>query len=400
MVLVIKAPSKFCLEEEYMHFTVQSPHLLRPTSAVFPSHPPRTPSSYTSQLWEITTDSKINVLFVFLPFVLFPVGSSIVTFVTSLLVIMPLANTLGILTEDIALSQSTAIATLINVTFGSATEFIINLALMSAGEFDLIQYSLLGSVLSNMLLDLGMSIVIYGLRPSSPNMNFNPQAVRVYSSVLMLMSFAFFVPMTVVLVHNIDVIGMSRQIALVLCVMYITYLVFQLRTHADMFATSDDVEYYASRFSLSVCFVCMAVLACLLSVASNAFVSNIETTIEHLHLTRHFIGVILIPMVGNAPEHVSTTTQAYKGNLDISFGIAIGSSIQISCFVVPLLVLIAWAFGQPLSMNFQPFSTIIMFVSVIVLNQNLRTTTGTCHWLNGALLMFSYAMLCIAFLHV
>eukprot|EP00760_Papus_ankaliazontas_P007869 PhM_4_TR13571/c0_g1_i1/m.80123/K07300/chaA, CAX; Ca2+:H+ antiporter len=359
--------------------------------------------SVPMQLFNLVMDSKLNALLLLLPFAMFSEwfswGDGMV-FATNFLVLIPLAAMLGTLTEDLALHSNPSIAALINVTFGNATEMIISIVALRAGAFDVIRYSLMGSVLGNMLLVLGCSFIAAGVKFSSSE--YNLHAVNTYGSVLLLSSMSFVIPSTFQIMNGTDgLLALSRELAVCSIFMYAAFLSFQLVTHKHVFDDDDnegEEEEEYPQFSFVFGVVLMGIVGTIISVCSDYLVESIDGTVHSWSLSRHFIGVILIPIVGNAAEHVAAITQAYKGNLDISFGIAIGSSIQIACFVVPFTVLTAWACGLPLTMNFHPFATCIVFCSVVVLNT--LTTTGRCHWLNGVMLLLAYVMLSLAYLHM
>lgn len=353
--------------------------------------------------------SKLNVMLVVIPFAFMSHAlnwSNVAVFFLNFIILIPLAAMLGDFTEDLALRSNEAIGALINVTFGNATEMIISVFALRAGLFDIIKQSLVGSVLGNMLLVLGCSFIAGGVKRSA--VHFSSTAANVYCSLLLLSVMSFVIPTAFVQLHTNpqDILHVSRQIAVVTFLTYVAYIAFQLVTHKNLFDGTDgdkndgnnsEEEDEEPQFSFWFAFVGMGIAAVLISVGSDYIIDSIEGAAHEWGVSKHFMSVILLPIVGNAAEHATAVTQGYKGHMDIALGVAIGSSIQISSFVVPFMVLVAWTMDLPLDMNFHPFSTVILFVSVVTTNS--LVIDGKSHWLEGLMLLSAYMMLMIAFIY-
>eukprot|EP00760_Papus_ankaliazontas_P002871 PhM_4_TR11307/c0_g1_i1/m.46962/K07300/chaA, CAX; Ca2+:H+ antiporter len=386
------------------------------TASPFDSNP-------ISQVKKLCMGSKLNVLLFAVPLGFLSAAgdwSEAATFTFNFMALIPLAAMLGDFTEDLALRSNEAIGALINVTFGNATEMIISIFALKAGMYDIIKQSLAGSVLGNMLLVLGCSFLAGGMREKQHR--FNATAANVYCSLLLLSTMTFVVPTAFVQLHpNQDqILHVSRLIALISLSTYCAYIGFQLITHKFLFDgkgehhphhaqpiseeagaqdndDDDDDDDEEPQFTFWFAFVGMGVVAVLISFCSDFIVGAIEGTAKEIGMSKHFIGVILLPIVGNAAEHATAVTQGYKGNMDISLGVAIGSSIQVSAMVVPFIVIVAWMIGAPLDMNFHPFSVAALFVSVVTTNS--LVVDGKAHWLEGLMLLSAYAILCVAYFY-
>eukprot|EP01012_Entosiphon_sulcatum_P056953 TRINITY_DN8066_c1_g1_i1.p1 TRINITY_DN8066_c1_g1~~TRINITY_DN8066_c1_g1_i1.p1 ORF type:complete len:403 (+),score=63.52 TRINITY_DN8066_c1_g1_i1:178-1386(+) len=351
---------------------------------------------------DIITGSYINVLLVFVP-VSLPFGllgwSGTATFALAFLSLIPLAAMLGDITEDLARHTNAAFGALLNATFGNATEVIISFFALHNEMYDVIKSSLLGSVLGNTMLVLGTALLAGGIRQR--DVTFNQKAVNIYTSLLLLAIMGVIVPTS--FYHTLgasqaQTLSMSRAIAILMCLSYIAYLFFQLRTHKERFEADDDEEEEEAQMPLWLGVGLLALVTILISFESQFLVNNLETTAVQWGLGRTFISVILLPIVGNAAEHATAVLMAYRNKMDIACGVAIGSAIQISLFAIPLMVLVSWVWGKSLDLNFHPFSTIGVFLSVLVTNSLVYD--GESNWLEGVLLLCAYCMLAIAYLFV
>lgn len=361
--------------------------------------------SMFDQLVKHVKSSYMNALYAFVPIAFIAkiagMGESIV-FIISFLALIPLAAALGDFTEDLALRTNEAIGALINVTFGNATELIISIMALRYGEFELIKNSLVGSVLGNMLLVLGTAFVVGGLKINL--MKFSATAAQTYMASLFFACFGFIVP-TSFFSLNSDAsdphfaLAISREISLLMVGMYCLYIFFQMKTHKSLFEgeAGEDDEDEEPQFSYLFALIALAIVAVLISFLSDFMVESVSGAAEGLHLSKYFIGLVLIPIVGNVAEHASAIIMAAKGKLDIAVGIALGSSIQIGMFVMPLLVFIAWIFGQPLNMNVTPFTCTCLFAGIVLTFSIVSGGTG--NYLTGAKLLAAYVMLVIAFLN-
>ncbi|KAI8839592.1 Sodium/calcium exchanger protein-domain-containing protein [Chytridium lagenaria] len=275
--------------------------------------------------------------------------------------------------------------------WSAPTVFALNFLALRAGLVNVVQASLLGSVLSNLLLVLGLSFLCGGFRYSEQS--FNETAAQTSASLLAITVCAFVLPaafkFALVAGHNGDaealLLNLSRGTAIVLFLMYILYLFFQLKTHKHLYESNEEDETKPQMSLISV--VTMLVVVTLAVAFSAEFlVESIEGISKSWHLSETFLGLVVIPIVGNAAEHMTAVTVAMKNKMDLSISIAIGSSLQICLFATPFCVLTGWILNQPMSMAFGVFETAVVFTSVYVSN-----------WLEGAMLLSAYAIITIAF---
>lgn len=352
-------------------------------------------------------------------------------FVFSFFALIPLAALLGDFTEDICKRSNEVIGALVNVTFGNATELIISFMALRARLFDLIKYALIGSVLGNMLLVLGTGLFLGGIRRKM--LCFNVTASNTYIPLLMLSVMSFLIPSgfgitlerrtpAQQIAADAAVLSVSRAIAIVTALVYLAYLWFQLVTHKDVFdddtsdstgSTSvnsdadqelkgnsdsiDEEESDAPEFTLFFALGGLAFVSVLISYISDVLVDSVQGAALEYNIPSPFIGLILVPIVGNAAEHATAVIMAQKGRLDVAIGVALGSSIQIALFVMPVLVIGGWFAGLPLDMNFHPFATAMLLVCVLVASQVVAD--GKSNWLEGVMLVGAYVMVAIATFH-
>lgn len=320
-------------------------------------------------------------------------------FVTSALAIIPLAGLLGRATEHLTTHVGAGVGSLLNASLGNAAELIIALAALREGLHDVVKASLTGSILGNILLVLGASMIAGGVKYE--RQKFNQTAAGMGASLLLLAAVGLIIPALfhftaadrgVKIEHEL-----SLDIAIVLFVIYGFSLAFSLKTHRHLF-TGDPHDAHdmgevpwSYRMSVSV----LAAVAILIGVMSEMLVGAIEPTAHRLGLTQVFVGVILVALVGNAAEHSTAVLMAMKNKMDLALGIAVGSSLQIALLVAPLLVFASYLFGAPLDLIFTPFEVAAVTVSVLILG--FVSMDGESHWMEGVMLVGVYAMLAIAF---
>jgi Ca2+:H+ antiporter len=315
---------------------------------------------------------------------------------------MPLAFLMGKATEEIALRTSESIGGLLNATFGNAVEMIIaGLAIysayqhpeLSAAMIQIVQASLIGSILGNLLLVMGISFVWGGIHYTTQK--FSSEASQVNGSLLLLALVSMVIPeMYSSSTSGTAIEELSHYTALLLLLLYFMQLLFQLKTHSQLYAAEaqhDEVVEMSYQDSI------ILLLGSTLFVAFMAeiLVGSISHAAEEYHLPTLFIGVILVPFFGNAAEHFTAVTVAGKNKMDLSVGIAIGSSIQIALFVTPLMVLMGWALGVPMTLQFGSFETLVTFLAVLIANFIIQD--GESNWLEGAMLLITYGIIAIAF---
>lgn len=354
--------------------------------------------------------NKLNWLLISLPIAVFFNYQHNLTmaFLFSMIAIMPLAFLMGKGTEEIALRTGEAVGGFLNATFGNAAELIIvGLAIYAASNDPAIQdtmvtvtqASLIGSILGNMLLVLGLAMVWGGLKKKEQS--FNSDAIQMNGSLLLLAVIAFIIPSA--LHHSEGSIGdienVSRYAAIVLLVIYGFALLFQLKTHAHVFATAPGHGIHEEpEMTNKDAWVLLILATVLVAWMAHILVHSLEAAVDEWGMPELFIGVILLPFFGNAAEHFTAVIVAGKDKMDLSVAIAIGSSVQIALFAAPVMVLFAWAVGVPLTLEFGMLETAATFLSVLVVNSILAD--GKSNWLEGLMLLGSYVILALAFLQL
>ncbi len=320
-------------------------------------------------------------------------------FITSGLAIVPLAGLLGRATEHITTHVGAGVGSLLNASLGNAAELIIALAALREGLHDVVRASLTGSILGNILLVLGVSMIAGGVKYE--RQKFNQTAAGMGASLLLLAAVGLVIPALFHLTASDSGAQveheLSLDIAIVLFLIYGLSLAFSLKTHRHLFqgealgAHDLDEQPWSYRLSLAV----LTVVAVLIGVMSEMLVGSIEPASHKLGLTQVFVGVILVALVGNAAEHSTAVLMAMKNKMDLALGIAVGSSMQIALLVAPLLVFASYLFGAPLDLIFTPFEVAAVTMSVLILG--FVSMDGESHWMEGVMLVGVYAMLAIAF---
>jgi Ca2+:H+ antiporter len=356
----------------------------------------------------------LSVLLLFIPVSIsghFLHWGDAVVFVTAALAIIPLAAWMGTATEEIAVVMGPALGGLLNATFGNATELIIALVALNAGLIDVVKASLTGSIIGNLLLVMGFSMLLGGLKYKEQT--FQPVVARVNASSLNLAVIALLLPTAMEYTSSgIDrdtLQKLSIAVSIVLIGVYALTLIFSMKTHTylyddDGLAALDPQELAECNLAgddeqgkVNLPLWISVLLGCTLLVAieSEFLVSTLEVATEQLGLTALFTGVILVPIIGNAAEHATAVTVAMKDKMDLSVSVALGSSLQIALFVAPVLVLAGYIMGQPMDLNFNPFELVAVMVSVLIANS--ISSDGRSNWLEGSLLLAAYLVLGFAF---
>jgi Ca2+:H+ antiporter len=325
-------------------------------------------------------------------------------FLTAACAIVPLAAWMGTATEELAVVVGPTVGGLLNATFGNATELIIALIALQAGLLEVVKASITGSIIGNLLLVMGLSMLLGGLR--FKEQNFQSVMARLNASAMTLAVIAILIPTAVSAtssgIEENTMRTLSSAVAIVLIIVYGLTLLFSMKTHAylcDVGEAENETEGEPEHEKPNVWLWTGVLLVCTLAVAyeSEMLVGSLEEATESLGLTPLFTGVILVPIIGNAAEHATAVTVAMKNKMDLSMAVAMGSSLQIALFVAPVLVLAGWFFGQPMDLNFNPFELVAVAVAVAIVNS--VSSDGRSDWLEGALLLATYAVLGIAFFY-
>ncbi len=314
-------------------------------------------------------------------------------FITACLGVLPLAGLMGTATEHLAEKTGPALGGLLNATFGNAAELIIALAALRAGYVDLVKASITGSILGNLLLILGLSLIAGGTR--KPMLAFNRTNAGMSSAMLALAVAGMVFPALFHATHPdaavLVELHLSEAVAVILGVTYIFSLVFVLRTHRPLFGgASHGVDGPVWGIGRAVLVLGLATVG--VAVMSEILVHAVEPVTKTLGVSEVFLGLIIIPVIGNAAEHATAIVVARKGNTDLAFQIALGSSTQVALLVAPILVF-AGAMMGVVGMNlvFPAFEVMALSVSVIL--TAIITLDGESHWFEGVQLLALYAML-------
>jgi len=301
-------------------------------------------------------------------------------------------------------------------------------------ELTVVQSSLIGSILSNLLLVLGMCFFAGGTRFSEQG--FGMSASQLNSSLLTLSVIAVLLPAAF---HSAvqptsdgfdpltnaqeghDILAISHGVAIILLFIYLCYLVFQLFSHKNLYdddanahksvkytqklakqlratdveAASNEGEGEKPQMSSHMAIVLLVIVTVTVAVTAEFLVGSIDGLTSSGHISKEFVGLILLPIVGNAAEHVTAVTVSVKDKLTLSLGVAVGSSIQIALFVIPFITTLGWILGKPLTLLFDPFESVVLFLSVLTVNYVVQD--GKSNWLEGMILMCLYIIIGVTF---
>lgn len=350
----------------------------------------------------ILFENYVNILLIFVPLGILAelLGwSPVARFSLNFFAIIPLASLLSFATEELALQVGESLGGLLNASFGNAVELIVSVIALTKGEIRIVQASMLGSILSNILLVLGMCFAAGGFYYQEQE--FNMTVAQTMSSLMAVGTSALLLPaafhLAVPTSDHLDaeILFLSRGTAIILLIIYALYLFFQLKTHASAFQAAGDVEDEESKISPWTAGAMLVLVTVMVSFCADFLVGSIDEIVEETGISKTFVGLILIPIVGNAAEHVTAVICSIKGRINLAIGVSLGSAIQISIFMTPFLVILGWIIGQPMTLYFKSFETITMFVAVLIVNYLIQD--GKSNWLEGAQLMAVYIIIAIAF---
>ncbi|MCX6611392.1 MAG: calcium/proton exchanger [Acidobacteria bacterium] len=321
-------------------------------------------------------------------------------FVLACLAILPLAGWLGHATEHLAAKTNESVGGLLNATFGNAAELIIAISAMRAGLFDVVKASLTGSIIGNLLLVLGASILAGGLKYKEQR--FSAQAARAQTTLLTIASISLILPAAFhYLAGGMKASAelerdLSLEFSIELLVIYGQSLLFSLKTHKHYFATENEEEAHGEVWSMGKSLGILAAATAAIAVVSEILVHNVESAAASFGMSSVFVGVIVVAIVGNAAEHSTAILVARKNRMDLSLSIAIGSSLQIAIFVGPLLVVLSHFMGpKPMDLVFTMAEVLAVVISVFITGQ--VADDGVSHWMEGVQLLAVYIMLGIIF---
>jgi len=327
-------------------------------------------------------------------------------FVASAVSIIPLAGYMGRATERLAEHVGAGWGGFLNATFGNAAELIIAIVALQAGLVDVVKASLTGSIIGNVLLVLGLSILVGGLR-FPPIQRFNRTAASMGATMLLLASVGLVLPAIFHEVVGEEAArlerGLSLDIAIVLIATYALGLVFSFRTHPHLYlgagaskSHGEAVERVPHGGGPTRALGLLLLSAAAVGVMSEMMVGALEEAAHDLGMNQVFVGVVLVALVGNAAEHSTAVLMAAKNKMDLAVNIAVASSIQIAMFVAPVLVLLSYAIGPaPMDLHFTALEVVAVVLSSGVMA--LVSLDGESHWMEGVQLLAVYVMLGLAF---
>ena len=340
---------------------------------------------------------KYMLIFIPISFIAkFMNASGTIMFILSCLSIIPLAGLMGEGTEQISFYSGPKIGGFLNGTFGNANELIISFFALKQGLFDIVKSSIAGAVIGNVLLVVGASMLAGGLKFKTQK--FNEKVSEVTSSMLLFAVLGLCIP--ALFTHTVDPAllntryeGLSVFVAVVMIIIYILSLVFSFSTHKDIYNTEASKEGSA-KWTLKKAILILVVVTILIAIESEFLVNGVESITESLGWSEFFVGIILIPIIGNAAEHTTAIIMARKDQMDVALEIALGSSLQIILFVAPILIFIS-LFFKPMSIVFNEFELVALIASVVIANK--VSHDGECNWLEGVQLLAVYLIISASF---
>lgn len=324
--------------------------------------------------------------------------SSAWIFGLSCLAIIPLAMVMGLATEEIAFYAGSKWGGFLNATFGNATELIIAIFALREGLYDVVKASIAGSIMGNILLVLGASMLVGGFKRGVQT--FNQKNVEILASMLTFSVIGVCIP--AVFLHTVrpEILDtwqyepLSIAVALIMLVIYGLGTYFSFASQKDVFGTEDH-ETGEPRWSLRTAITALLASTVLIALESEFLVKAIEPMTESLGISSFFVGIILIPIVGNAAEHSTAVWMAVKNKMDVAIEIAVGSCLQIVLFVLPILILVGALIDRTMSIVFNLFELASFVVAVLIANRVVGD--GESNWLEGVQLIAVYAIIAISF---
>lgn len=333
--------------------------------------------------------------------------SPVVIFFAAALGVVPLAGFMGMATEELAFYTGPKIGGLLNATLGNAAELIITIVAIRAGAanpalreglMDLVKASITGSILGNLLLILGFSVLLGGLKYTKQTFDRTQAGLNATSLILAIIALAIpsFFSHTIDEVNHAGVEYLSIGVAVVMIIVYVLSIVYSLRSKNEPDTESDEV-HESHHPTWSVRKAGLVLLATTIGIAylSELLVGAVEPVVTQLGISEFFLGIILIPLVGNVAEHVVAVQMALKNKTELSLAISLGSSLQVALFVAPLLVFISLLLGNPLTLTFNVFEVIALFGAALI--ATLIALDGESNWLEGVQLLGVYVIVGVAF---
>jgi Ca2+:H+ antiporter len=355
------------------------------------------------KLYKTIRENPIATLLLAVPFAILADllhWSPLVVFISSAIAIIPLAGFIGKATEALAQYTGPRLGGLLNATLGNAAELIITIVAVREGLLELVKASITGSILGNLLLVLGMSILLGGLRHGVQSFN----RKQANNNALMLVLTVVILLIPSLLSHYIGNIEapepkvevLSLGVAAVMITLYILGLVYSFKVvESPMVVEEMGEEAKSNAWSLRTALVILTLATVGVAYLSEVLVGAVKPVVATLGISEFFIGLIFIPIIGNVAEHIVAVQVALKNKMTLSVEIAIASSLQIALFVAPILVFISLILGHPLTLVFNPLELIALIAGVLI--AALVSADGESNWLEGAELLAIYIILALTF---
>ncbi len=317
--------------------------------------------------------------------------SVLLIFALTSLALIGLAWVLGQATESLGAHAGPRIGGILNATFGNAAELIITIFALSAGLTTVVKASIIGSIIGNVLFVLGASLLLGGLKNGTQS--FSATIAGVNASMLAIVAAALSLPtIFAATIPGPNPTTLSVEVAVVMFVLYVLYLVFIFRSPEGQATGGEEHE---PQFGRVASLVVLLVATVAVAYVSEAFVGAVEPMTEEVGLSELFVGVIIVPVVGNIAEHIVGVQIAYKNQMDFSMAISLGSSIQVALLVTPILVFLGPLLGHPLRLVFTPLELGALAAAVII--TGFVALDGRSNWLEGAMLIGVYLISALAF---
>lgn len=313
--------------------------------------------------------------------------------------IIPLAWLIGKSTEDVAAAVGETAGGLLNATFGNLVEMLLCFAGLRSGEIVLVQCTLIGSILSNLLLVLGTAFFVGGCYYKTQK--FSLQGASTQCSLMVMAVFAIGLPTVYANLLKQDeewahIVKVSRWSSVLLLLTYICYLWFQMKTHSDLFESEGGAEEEEQPDLSPCCAACLlGTCTVVTSFSTHFLIDSINGTVDQWQLSREFIGIIMLPIIGNAVEHYTAVIVAARNKMDLSLGVAVGSSCQMALLVTPITVLFGWATGVEMTLDFHAFQLAVLMLAVFLATSVL--SDGTSNWMEGLMLLVTYIVLVLIY---
>ncbi len=321
-------------------------------------------------------------------------GPPLLTFGAAALGVVPLASVIGDATENLAARTGPRLGGFLNATLGNAAELIITIFAIRAGLLDLVKASITGSIIGNLLLVMGLSILAGGLK--NGKQRFDRTNAGLGSTMLILAIIALAVPSlfshAIELVNHDAVEYLSLGVAVAMLVIYGLQLVYSFTSATPLTHTPAHGD---TIWSMNKSLIVLGLATIGIAWLSEVLVGAVEHVVSSLGWTEFFLGIVIVPIVGNVAEHLVAVQVAIKNQMDLSLEIAVGSSLQIALFVAPLLVFISLLMGHPLTLVFDQFELIALTAAAMI--TALVALDGESNWMEGAQLLMVYVILAMAF---